>query len=299
MSARHNPRALGAFHAIVEAGAVTAAARKLGLSQPTVSRMLSDFERDIGFQLFYRDRGRLVLTADGVLLHEENCRSMGAIARVSDLIDDIAEFRTGELRLVAPPSLCENVLPDIAASFLARMPGVRLSIDSRSFETSRTMIANRTVDGGFLKLPLGRDDLTAVPLIESQSVCVMAATHDLAAHATLTPALLGRSPLILLGLGHSSRLQIEASFAEIGLKPNVRVETHTIGSACALAARGIGITIVNSLLAQPYLKDALIVRELSPRLPQNYAFATPAGSPPSRLAAAFLTDCHSYVATLA
>jgi DNA-binding transcriptional LysR family regulator len=298
VSERHNLRTLRGFHAIVETGSVTGAARTLGLSQPSVSRMLADLEAEIGFQLFHRDRGRLVLTNDGLLLHAEVGRVLGSVARVSALIEDIAAFRTGELRLVAPPSLCESVLPDIAARFLARFPGVRLSIDSRSVETARLMIANRMVDCGFLKLPLDRADLAAETLIESEAVCVMAHTHPLASEPSLTPALLGRSPLILLGQGRTSRIQIEASFSAAGLRPNVRVETHTIGSACALAARGIGVTIVNSLLARPYLRETLIARPLTPRLPQNYAFATAADTPPSRLALALLAESRAYLAGL-
>jgi DNA-binding transcriptional LysR family regulator len=232
---------------------------------------------------------------DGI---DANGRVLGSVARVSALIEDIAAFRTGELRLVAPPSLCESVLPDIAARFLARFPGVRLSIDSRSVETARLMIANRMVDCGFLKLPLDRADLAAETLIESEAVCVMAHTHPLASEPSLTPALLGRSPLILLGQGRTSRIQIEASFSAAGLRPNVRVETHTIGSACALAARGIGVTIVNSLLARPYLRETLIARPLTPRLPQNYAFATAADTPPSRLALALLAESRAYLAGL-
>jgi DNA-binding transcriptional LysR family regulator len=295
---RHNQRSLAAFHAIVETGSVTAAARKLGLTQPSVSRMLADLEAEIGFQLFHRDRGRLVPTNDGLLVHAEVARALGSMTRVSALIQDIAEYRTGELRLVAPPSLCETLLPDIAARFLGAYPGVRLSIDSRSVETARLMIANRMVDCGFLKLPLDRADLSAEPLLESEAVCVMAHTHDLAAHASLTPALIGRTPLILLGQGRSSRTQIEASFSAAGVRPNVRVETHTIGSACALAARNIGLTIVNGLLARAYLRDTLIARPLTPRLPQNYAFTTAADTPPSRLAQAFLAETRAHLASL-
>lgn len=295
---RHSLRSLTAFHAVLETGSVTAAARKLGLSQPSVSRMLADFEAEIGFQLFHRDRGRLTPTNDGLLLHAEVARALGSMTRVSALIQDIAEYRTGELRVVAPPSLCESLLPDIAARFLGRFPGVRLSIDSRSVETARLLIANRMVDCGFVKLPLDRTDLAAEPLLESEAVCVMAHTHGLASHEGLTPALIGRSPLILLGQGRSSRIQIEASFADAGVRPNVRVETHTIGSACALAARNIGLTIVNGLLARAYLRDNLIARPLTPRLPQNYAFANAVNTPPSRLAQAFLDETRSYLSAL-
>jgi DNA-binding transcriptional LysR family regulator len=295
---RNSLRSLTAFHAVFETGSVTAAARKLGLSQPSVSRMLADFEAEIGFPLFHRDRGRLTPSNDGIILHAEVARALGSMERLSALVRDIAEYRTGELRVVAPPSLCESLLPDIAARFLARYPGVRLSLDSRSVETARLQVANRMVDCGFVKLPMDRTDVATEPLFESEAVCVMAQGHKLASHERLTPELIGRSPLILLGQGRSSRIQIEAGFAAAGVRPNVRVETHTIGSACALAARDIGLTIVNGLLARTYLRDSLVARPLTPRLPQNYAFATAANTPPSRLAEAFLAEARTYLSAL-
>lgn len=279
---------LRSFHAIVRTGSVTAAAAELGMSQPTVSRILTQLEAQVGFELFYRDRGRLVLTADGLLLFEEVDLAIGQMDRVTGLARDIAELRTGELRIVAPPSFAEGVLPDIAARFLAEHPAIRLAIDSRSVETSKQLIASRAVDGGFLKLPLDRPDLRPETVAESETAAVLARSHRLAGEAWLSPAQLRGEPLILLGSGRASRLQIEAAFAEAGVVPSVRVETHTIGSACALAARGLGIALVNALLARAYLSDEVAIRPLRPRLAQDYAFVTSALAEPSRLAQAFL-----------
>ncbi|MFN7175555.1 MAG: LysR family transcriptional regulator [Thermaurantiacus sp.] len=292
-------RMLRAFREIVETGTVTAAARRLKVSQPAVSRMLADLEAEIGFPLFYRDRGRLVLTPDGALLREEVGRALGTLERLSSLVRDIGEFRLGELRLVAPPSLAEGVIPEIASRLLGRHPGLRLSIDARSVETARTLIADRMVDGGFVKLPLDRSDLRVEPLLHSEAVCVMAADHPLATGAELDPATIGRASLILLGHGRASRNQIETAFTAAGVNPNVRVETHTVGSACALAARGVGLSIVNGFLAQPYLRDGLVTRPFRPRLPQDYALATAADVPPSRLFEAFAAEARAWIAEMA
>lgn len=283
-------RALRAFHAIVKTGSVTAAATEMGLTQPAVSRLLAQFEQTIGFDLFYRDKGRLVPTPDGLLLFDEVDLALGNVERVRALVRDIADFRVGQLRLVAPPSFAEGVLPDIIDRFLTRFPKVHLTIDSRSVETAKTLIATRAVDGGFLKLPLDRPDLTSVPVISSGTVCVLPADHPLAGRAWLDPKTLKGVPLVLLGLGRLSRAHIDAAFARAGVRPEVRVETHTIGSACALAARGIGISIVNEMLARSYLGDRLVVRPFRPDLRHEYAFVTSSLVTPSRLAQEFLLE---------
>jgi DNA-binding transcriptional LysR family regulator len=281
-------KSLRAFHEIVASGSVTEAARRMGLSQPAVSRMLAQLEQQIGFELFFRDHGRLVPTQDGILLFDEVDLSMGSVERVYALIRDIADYRVGQLRIVAPPSFSEGVLPDIVAAFLERFPRVRLSLDSRSIETSKAMIAARQADCGFVKLPLDRSDLHFEKIVTSATVCVLSPDHPLRSQPALTPQLLRGHPLILLGLGRTSRAQIEAEFVRAGIRPEVRLETHTVGSACALAERGLGVALVNEMLAKPYLRSGGVVLPFEPQLRNEYSFVTSALSEPSRLTRAFL-----------
>ncbi|MEO7775253.1 MAG: LysR family transcriptional regulator [Steroidobacteraceae bacterium] len=289
-------RALRMFAAIVRHGTLTAAGREFNLTQPATSRVLAQLERDIGFELFHRDRGRLVPTPDALLLFEEVELALGGINHVQDLVQNIARFKVGRLRLVAPPSLSEGVLPEIVAAFLARFPDVHLSIDARSIETSRTMIATRLVDAGFLKLPIDRPDLSAETVMMSSSVCVLRGDHPLARKQQLDAAQLRGEPLILLGFGRTSRAQIEAAFSAAGVALKVRVDTHTIGSACALAGRGVGIALVNALLARPYVRDGLVARPFHPDLHHEYAFVTAAVPGPTRLAREFLIETKAWFA---
>jgi DNA-binding transcriptional LysR family regulator len=290
-------KALRSFHAIVRTGSVTAAAREMGLSQPTVSRILTQLESQVGFELFYRDRGRLVVTADGLTLFDEVDLALGQMDRLAGLIEDIGAYRTGELKLVAPPSFAEGVLPDIASAFLSEHPKVRLSIDSRSVETAKQLVASRAVDAGFLKLPIDRPELRAERIVASRTAAVLANDHPLASETTLSPAMLRGEPLILLGRGRESRHQIESAFRAAGVVPTVRVETHTIGSACALAARGLGVALVNERLARASLQiRSAVLLPFTPQIVQDYAFVTSAATGPSRLAAAFLEHARRYFA---
>src|SRR3546814_16949042 len=58
------PRMMEAFNAVMEAGSVSAAARCLGVSQPAVSRLLKQFEEELGFALFHRAKGKLMPTPE-------------------------------------------------------------------------------------------------------------------------------------------------------------------------------------------------------------------------------------------
>jgi DNA-binding transcriptional LysR family regulator len=288
-------RALRSFAEIIRTGSATAAGRNLGMTQPAVSRIIAQLETTVGFELFYRDRGRLVPTKDALLLAEEVELALAGLQRVDSLVRDIAISATGELRVVAPPSFSEGLLPDMVAAFVARNPGVRFNLDSRSVDTTKAMIATRVADCGFMKLPIDEPDLEAETLIASGSVCVMPDTHPLAGHTSLCPTDLHGHPLILLGAGRQWRAQIDQAFAQYLLRPTVAVETHTHGSACALATRGMGIAIVNALLARSYIRSPLIACPFEPPIRHEYAFVTSALSHPSRLTLEFREEARRYL----
>lgn len=280
-------RALATVAEVMRMTSATEAGRTLGMTQPAVSRILAQVEERIGFELFYRDRGRLIPTKDGVLFAAEVELALAGLRRVDSLVTDIATSAVGELRVVAPPSFAEGLLPEIVASFLSRFPGVRFNLDSRSAETAKMMIATRVVDCGFMKMPVDDPDLTCEPLLSSGSICALTKDHPLACEPVLTPTLLRGAPLILLGSGRQWRSQVDQAFGQFNLRPTVAIETHTHGSACALAVRGVGIAIVNALLAARYLTTPLVSRPFKPDITHDYAFVTSASLKPSRLTLAF------------
>lgn len=287
-------RALRVFAEIMRTGSATAAGKQLSLSQPAVSRLIAQLEAQVGFDLFYRDRGKLVPTADGTKLIQEVELTLASIDRFNSLVRDIAGYSAGTVRIVAPPSFAEGVLPEIVSRFRDRFPGVEFSIDSRSVETARSMIAMRYVDCGFVKLPADESDLSIEQIVSSGSVCVMRQDHPLAELSTITPSDIGQHPLILLGAGRHWRTQVDTAFAAFGLRPSVAIETHTHGSACALAARGNGMAILNELLVKPYLHTSLVARPFNPPIMHEYAFAVSNVSRPSRLTQEFRNEVRAY-----
>jgi DNA-binding transcriptional LysR family regulator len=291
-----NLRALKSFHEIIQAGSATAAAERLGLSQPGVSRLIARLERDMGFELFYREKGRLVPTAEGLLVYEEATLAFSNIERINSLVRDIRNHDTGQLKIVAPPSFSEGVLSEVIGNFLKTYPNVRLNIDSRSAETAKVLVATRAADCGFAKLPLDRPDILAEKIASCSTTCVLRRDHPLAQLPALTPMLLKDAPLILLGLGRWSRTQIDNAFKKAGVYPTVKIETHTVGAACAFAAKGLGIAVVNELMAASFLGKELVLREFKPEILHEFVFITSALSPASRLASAFFEETKRYFA---
>jgi DNA-binding transcriptional LysR family regulator len=272
-------------------GSVTAAARQLGLSQPAVSRLLAQLEADLGFKVFHRHKGRLSPTPQAMMLFEEVDLAFQGLERVSALASDITHLNAGHLRVVAVPSFAEGPLVALMADFITRRDNVQVMVDSRSRHTSLNMVATRSVDCGFAKTPVDHPGLRVRPLVVSSTVCALPAGHPLLAQATLTPKDLADQPLILIGQGGETRLRLEECFRDVNVTPRVRLEAHNIGAACAFAGAGVGIAIVNDLLARHYLHSGIELRPLRPKIPQEYVFVTAAGVPETPLTEAFYAHC--------
>jgi DNA-binding transcriptional LysR family regulator len=282
-----NLQALKSFHEIVRTGTGVAAARRLGLSQSGVSRLISQLEAAVGFELFYRGKG-LVPTPEGRLVFEEVSLAFLNIDRINALINDIRTHNTGELKIVASPAFSEAVLPALVTLFLQSYPNVRLHLDSPPGATARFQVVTRAADCGFSLMPLEQTDIRAEKIMGGETSCILSRKHPLAKEPHLTPRLLKSQPLIQLGAGSYQRMVIDAEFKKAQVHPDVKIETHTVGAACALAASGLGIAIANGRFAKSYLKNGLVMRPFRPRIMQDYAFITSALLPMSRLAQAFL-----------
>jgi DNA-binding transcriptional LysR family regulator len=286
--------ALQSFSEVMRTGSATGAGRALGLSQPAISRIISQFEKEIGFELFYRDKARLIPTKDGLMLAEEVELALAGMERVRGLVRDIAAHSVGEIRIIAPPSFAEGILPGIVSLFMGKFPSVRISIDSRSIPTTKNMLATRVVDCAFMRLPVDRTDLTAEVLVRSGTVCMLRKEHPLAALKEISPQEIGSSETVSLGINTVHGRQLEHMFRVANVRQNIVAECHTTSAACALAGQGIGIAIVNELLALAYLREPLVMRPFKPELVHEYGFVTSAQSQPSRLLQEFSDIARQY-----
>ena len=96
-----NLRQCEVFRVVMEAGTVTAAADLLHVSQPAVSKILAQLERDLGFRAFLRVRRRLVPTPEAQALYDEVRRAFVSLDYLTRFARDLKGLRQGRLVLAA------------------------------------------------------------------------------------------------------------------------------------------------------------------------------------------------------
>lgn len=289
-----NLRSLECFRTIINQGSATAAAQHLQITQPAVSRLLAVLEKAVGFPLFHRSKGRLIPTDEARAFYKQVDIALQSIERLSDLARNLRNSDFGELTIVSPPSFAEGILSQVISAFVREHPNVRVNLDSESVEAARDRVALRAVDCGFIKLPADHPGLDCRPLISSGTLCALPRGHRLASRRVIKVTDLAGEPLILLGKGRASRQQIDDAFSRAGVDMNVRIETHTVGAACAFTSGGTGIAIINEMLGLLYANRKIVFRRFSPNVKHEYAFMTSNDAPMTRVTQKFFAYCQDF-----
>ena len=121
-----------AFLATAEEGSLSAAARALGLTQPTLSRQVTGLEQDLGVTLFERGHRSMDLTESGLELLE-HVRAMGeAATRVSLAASGRSELIDGHVSITATTMVASMYLPAVVELVRERAPGIELEITAAS-----------------------------------------------------------------------------------------------------------------------------------------------------------------------
>src|SRR5262245_45355800 len=116
------------FVAVVQAGSLSAAARQLARSQPTVTRQLAALETRLGARLLERTTRKLRLTAAG-RAYFERCTALIALAREADAaVAEANHAMRGVLRLSAPPTYARKRIAPLLPLFHATFPDLRLEM---------------------------------------------------------------------------------------------------------------------------------------------------------------------------
>lgn len=117
-----------AFLVTAEEGSLSAAARALGLTQPTLSRQVAALEETLGVTLFERVSKSLVLTEAGIEL-AEHVRAMGdAASRISLAASGQSQQIEGLVTISATDLMAANVLPDILRNLRRKAPAIELKV---------------------------------------------------------------------------------------------------------------------------------------------------------------------------
>jgi DNA-binding transcriptional LysR family regulator len=275
-----DPRRLLTFRAVAHRRSFSKAARELSLSQPSVSNQVALLEREIGTRLLEREPGGLRLTDEGRILLEHADAIAERMQLATSQIAAAAHGKRARLRIGAFPTALAELVPAAIAELRERFPDTKVSVGEGTDDLPAR------VRSGDLHLALGFQD-TAVPrqqpaglerrdLLREELVVALAPGHRLAQQADVRLADLSEEEWMAAA---TDGLIVRACRAA-GFEPNLVSITHDQLAIRALVSRGLAVTLVPELLADPF--KGLALRPIRGSAPTRdvYVLLPPGGQHP-------------------
>ena len=226
------------FLAAAEEGAISAAARRLGVSPSAVSQQLSGLEAALGTALMDRSARPMTITPAGAMFrrHAQTIQNAADEAKAELALADLAGLTT--LRLGMIEDFEADVTPRLLSSLAADLKGCRFLLETGPSHRLLDLLESRALD-----VAVAAD--TGGPEGDWREV------HPILREPFLAVCPKGRTtedlPLIQYTARHLMGRQIAAHLAKLGLKPASRFELDSYHAILAMVAAGAGWAILTPL----------------------------------------------------
>lgn len=219
---------LRSFLAIAEAGNVTAAATRLHVTQPALSRRLQQLEEQLGAPLLDRGRKGAQLTEMGRLVQQEGRLILARYELLQEQIRAHRRLEGGVVRIGGGATVVSFVLPTAIARFQASHPSVRFQLKEAGSSEVADAVRTGQLEVGLVTLPVQGRDLEAKPLMRDRIVLVARPDHPLASAGSILARELDGLPLVGFEGGTAIRQIIDTALREAGVEMNVVMELRSI-----------------------------------------------------------------------
>ncbi|ART62443.1 LysR family transcriptional regulator [Kushneria marisflavi] len=261
-------RHIEVFHALISCGSVSAAARRLNVSQPNVTRTLAHAETTLGVRLFERHPRGLTPTPEALRLWP----AIEAAVKQLDVVDQLGrQLSHGvdqHLRLGASHAPGHLVMPGALIALQRRLPALEIELVTSHFSTLCDELLSHRLDMALAFEQPAPEGIECEHLMRAPMKALLPPDMDAPTHATLE--WLNANGLILMPEEDPLGTLLGQALQAEGLTPAARLRVKTYSVIAELVIAGGGTGIVDPFTAERY-RDRLQVLPLTPELNMNVA----------------------------
>jgi LysR family transcriptional regulator, salicylic acid-responsive activator of bsdBCD len=270
-------RELRNFVTIVEEGSITAAAKKLNMSQPPLSRQMSQLEDGLGVQLFERGRRQIRLTGAGRLLHARSREILGLTDKTVKEVSALNSGVAGEITIGTITTNAAAHLSNWIRKYRETFPDVTFRLMGGDSYRIIDLLDKGVVEIGLVRTPFNESEYDTILLPNEPLTIIMNPSCFKVGKNpdSIELSELGSVPLILPSRYESRFL----SYCEkIGFRPNILCVSDDVVHDLIWTREGIAVAL-EPLTAQKILRDENLVCKtiVEPELSSNAAVITVKG----------------------
>ncbi len=238
---------LEVFTVVSEEGSFSAAAARLHLSQPAVSRHIQELETALGIRLFKRQRRGVTLTPGGELLREYTERILWLVREAEGALTDVRQLVVGQVRIGATPGVSVYLMPGWTRSFTSAYPnltlGLRTATTSGVIDDLKTGRADLGIVEGELD-ELAVEDVESVILQAIDLQLVVGKDHGWWGKGQIEAKALHEQPFVSRQPGSRTRVWIDGMLAERDVEPRYVAEFDNPEAIKEAVMDGFGVSIL-------------------------------------------------------
>jgi len=247
---------LNVFIHVAATQSCSEAAKRLHLSQPTVSKHIQNLEAELNVKLFDREGAQLHITNAGMTLLPWARKIVRQATEIQEMMQSMQDSVVGPLRIACTTTAGKYLLPHLAARFRQHYPGVQIFIQPcvRAEMTSRLLAEE--ADLGVVSSEVKENDLECQYFFTDHISFIVPEKHPLSRRESIEPSELLDVPIILREPSSGTRQVLQSELAKHDIsfdEMNILMEVGNAEAIVSAVAGGLGASFV-SRIASAYAR---------------------------------------------
>ncbi|MFW2382114.1 MAG: LysR family transcriptional regulator [Acidimicrobiales bacterium] len=297
---RLTPRQLRAIAAVVELRNISHAAVELGVSQPSLSRMITKIEADLETELFQRDSNGVVPTEAGERLAERGSEVVRQLDDIEDEIRSLDGNLHGRVCVAMPDTTAHALFLPVLDRIASHHPDVEVRMMGAHPNNVPLALSAGDADVGVVSSAHRHEGLELRTLV-TESLHLVGPSQRRKRRGPVDLASVAELPLALPGIQPGLRQLIDRAFSSVGLRPNVVQEVDSQDALVELIQAGRAYSIMAYAgVVRPAARGVVDAYEINnPTIERTLSTAFRRGRTPTRLMLAVEATLHNVATELA
>lgn len=245
------------FKTIAQYGTITAAAKQLYISQPSLSQTLRQIEDEVGTPLFDRSTSPFHLTYAGERYLKAVEAMLDIETRLKEEIESIRRDDGGRLRLGISVTRAMQVLPDVIPIFTKAYPNVTIELTEAASASLEGLLQKGQIDLALAALEANEANI-AYELIEKESIGILAGKDSQLAQLVpsgtpISLEMVEKEAFVFLDTSHSSRIIQDRLFRRYNIRPKILLETSSLEVARRVALKSGACMVLPDVYADEFV----------------------------------------------
>ncbi|HPI92284.1 MAG TPA: LysR family transcriptional regulator [Deltaproteobacteria bacterium] len=249
------------FNIAAKTLSITKTAKKMHLSQPSVSIQIKDLEDALNVRLFDRINRKITLTDAGKVFFEYSERLLGLIDEINAVMTEFGTGDVGRIVLGASSTVGIYVLPRFLGEFKDLFPKADIALHIQNRQEAVEQCTAGELDFAFMQEPPKHPDLQVEFFMKDELVIVCSPKHKWAGKGHLTMKTLSSEPqpIILREEGSGTRGLIEYVLKRYGIEKKVTMELSSSEGIKRAVEANLGIAVLSRNVIRNELKSRSLV----------------------------------------